>query len=86
VNAKIIFFAVAAAAAFGSAGLGGLIAAVIGLSIHLAVPALIAWAAGAAAGTFGAAVTLASIAAGLFFSAQEPPSSSDPSHPAAKSH
>jgi hypothetical protein len=73
VLAKLIFFAVAATAACGSAAIAGLIAVVVGLSIHLPTAILITWGAGAAAVTFGAAVTVASMAVSLFFGVQESP-------------
>lgn len=72
-RAKLIFFAVAAAAAIGSAALAGLIVAVAGLSTHLPAATLITLIAGAGAATFAGVVALASMAASLFFSTPERP-------------
>lgn len=82
-STKLIFFIVAAAVTIGSAVLAGLTVAVIGLSVKMPAASLITLIAGAATGTFAAAVTLASMAANLFFNAPGPPAppSSTPMQP-----
>jgi hypothetical protein len=73
-----VMFAAAASAAAVFAVLAGLLAAVIGISVHLSAAPLITLIAGAATGAFGATVALAAMAANLFFNSPRPPSASPP--------